>query len=190
MKPIIWTLTTILLLATSKVFASNDDILISRANRFFSSLSEAMPGSDNDTPERIALGKKLYFEKRLSINDKQACASCHKLDDGFAGVDNLPVSPGAKGDLGTRNSPTVLTMSSEPMRPHPSQTSGLLKIEGRRSDRCPARSELPRGCEAGDWNRLCSPTQCDHRGNPSMITVKGKHDGSATGQRCPTTGSS
>jgi cytochrome c peroxidase len=54
------------------------------------------------------LGKKLYFEKRLSINDTQSCATCHRLEDGFAGVDNLPTSPGARGEQGTRNSPTVL----------------------------------------------------------------------------------
>jgi cytochrome c peroxidase len=67
-----------------------------------------MPGSENDTPERIALGRQLYFEKRLSINDSQSCASCHRLDDGFAGVDNLATSPGARGESGIRNSPTVL----------------------------------------------------------------------------------
>ena len=108
MKPIIWTVSAILLLSTSNVFASDTEILMSRANRFFSPLPDAMPGSEDDTPERIALGKKLYFDKRLSINDSQACVSCHKLDDGFAGVDNLPLSPGAEGQLGTRNSPTVL----------------------------------------------------------------------------------
>jgi cytochrome c peroxidase len=67
-----------------------------------------MPGAENDSVERIALGKKLFFEKRLSINDTQSCASCHRLEDGFAGVDNLPTSPGARNEPGTRNSPTVL----------------------------------------------------------------------------------
>jgi len=108
MKYTLWIVITFLLLETSTVFADEVDLLIRRANRIFSPLPGAMPGSENDTPERIALGKKLYFEKRLSVNDKQSCASCHRLEDGFAGVDNLPVSPGAKGELGTRNSPTVL----------------------------------------------------------------------------------
>ena len=103
-----WLLTTTLLLTTANVFADDVDLLMSRANRFFSPLPQTMPGSENDTPERIALGKKLYFEKRLSINDKQSCASCHKLENGIAGVDNLPTSPGARGEKGTRNSPTVL----------------------------------------------------------------------------------
>ena len=97
-----------LFMATSSVIADDVGLLMSRANRIFSPLPEAMPGSEDDTPERIALGKKLYFEKRLSINDSQSCASCHILDNGAAGVDNLATSPGARGEKGTRNSPTVL----------------------------------------------------------------------------------
>ena len=107
-KNSIWLLATALLLVITNTFADDVDLLMSRANRFFSPLPQTMPGSENDTLERIALGRKLYFEKRLSINDKQSCASCHILENGFAGVDNLPTSPGAKGDMGTRNSPTVL----------------------------------------------------------------------------------
>lgn len=97
-----------LLLVTTSVIAADTELLIRRANRIFSPLPATMPGAENDTPERIALGEKLYFEKRLSINDTQSCASCHILTDGFAGVDNLPTSPGARKELGTRNSPTVL----------------------------------------------------------------------------------
>ena len=63
-----------------------------------------MPGSKNDTTERVAVGKKLYIEKRLSINDKQSCAACHIIENGFVGVDNLPTTPGAKGEKGARNS--------------------------------------------------------------------------------------
>ncbi len=108
LKHIIWIVITALLTATTTVFADESDRLISRANRYFGPLSDSMPGSENDTSELIALGRKLFFEKRLSINDTQSCASCHRLEDGFAGVDNLPTSPGARGEQGTRNSPTVL----------------------------------------------------------------------------------
>ena len=108
MKHIVWIVISFLILGTASAFSDDAERLISRANRYFSPLPDAMPGSENDTPERIALGKQLYFEKRLSINDTQSCASCHLLEGGAAGVDNLPVSPGAKGELGTRNSPTVL----------------------------------------------------------------------------------
>ena len=108
LKSVIFIFTFYLLNSTTTVFADETDRLISRADRFFGPLPDAMPGSENDTPERIALGKKLYFEKRLSINDTQSCATCHRLENGFAGVDNLPTSPGARGEQGTRNSPTVL----------------------------------------------------------------------------------
>jgi cytochrome c peroxidase len=60
------------------------------------------------TPEKIALGKKLYFDKRLSKDNTISCNSCHNLENG-TGVDNLPFSPGNdKGTFGGRNSPTTL----------------------------------------------------------------------------------
>jgi len=111
LKCIIALLVTCLLVSVNTSFAAGDDDferLVKRAKRDFIALPEKMPDSENDTVERIALGKKLFFDTRLSINDSQSCASCHRLDDGFAGVDNLPTAPGAKGKLGSRNRPTVL----------------------------------------------------------------------------------
>jgi cytochrome c peroxidase len=57
------------------------------------------------TPERVALGKKLYFDTRLSKNNKMSCNTCHKLET--FGVDNEPTSPGHLGKRGGRNSPSV-----------------------------------------------------------------------------------
>ncbi len=54
----------------------------------------------------ISLGKKLYFEKKLSINNTISCSSCHNLDT--FGVDNQATSPGHDGTRGGRNSPTSL----------------------------------------------------------------------------------
>lgn len=96
------------LLAATAAAADPADRLLRKALRYFEPLPASMPGAEHDTPERIALGRRLYFDKRLSVNDNQACASCHHLDDGAAGVDNLPTSPGTQGQIGTRNSPTVL----------------------------------------------------------------------------------
>jgi len=67
-----------------------------------------MPGSEKDTPALVSLGKKLYFEKRLSANNSQSCNSCHQVDGGKSGVDLEPTSPGAFGKRGGRNSPTTL----------------------------------------------------------------------------------
>ena len=82
--------------------------LMEQSRQVFGQLPKEMPGGKNDTPALVALGKKLYFEKRLSVNDSQSCNSCHLVDSGRFGVDNLPTSPGAKGKNGDRNSPTVL----------------------------------------------------------------------------------
>ncbi len=58
------------------------------------------------TKEKIKLGQVLYFDKRLSMDGTQSCNTCHNLST--FGVDNLPTSPGDKGQNGDRNSPTVL----------------------------------------------------------------------------------
>jgi cytochrome c peroxidase len=79
-----------------------------KAKQMLGALPAKMPGSENDTEALISLGKKLYFEKKLSQNNTQSCNSCHNVDGKGAGVDNLPTSPGAFGKTGDRNSPTVL----------------------------------------------------------------------------------
>ena len=45
--------------------------VLAKAKNIFAVLPEKMPGSENDTPDRIALGKKLYMDGRLSENDKR-----------------------------------------------------------------------------------------------------------------------
>lgn len=67
-----------------------------------------MPGGEKDTPAQIELGKKLYFDVRLSANDSQSCNTCHRVDEKLGGVDNEPTSKGAHGQRGGRNSPTTL----------------------------------------------------------------------------------
>ena len=71
-------------------------------------LPDKMPGSEDDTPARIALGKNLYFETKLSKNGSISCNSCHRVDAGLGGVDNASVSSGAFSETGDRNAPTVL----------------------------------------------------------------------------------
>jgi cytochrome c peroxidase len=56
------------------------------------------------SPELVALGRALYYENRLSKNQDISCNTCHQLD--AYGVDGKPTSPGHKGQLGNRNSPT------------------------------------------------------------------------------------
>lgn len=82
------------------------DTLQGQAQSLFKPLPAQMPGSENDSEALILLGKKLYHDPRLSINDNQSCASCHNVMTG--GDDGEATSPGAKGQRGGRNSPTVL----------------------------------------------------------------------------------
>lgn len=84
-----------------------DDAVWERANLLFDPLPEAAPSPQNPLSEaKIALGKRLYFDPQLSEKGNVSCNSCHDL--ATYGVDNLPFSPGDDGELGGRNSPTVL----------------------------------------------------------------------------------
>jgi cytochrome c peroxidase len=82
--------------------------LRAKAKALIQPLPDKMPGAEKDLPATIALGQKLYFEKRLSVNGKQSCNDCHMVDQNRAGVDNEPTSEGAHGKRGDRNSPTTL----------------------------------------------------------------------------------
>ncbi len=55
---------------------------------------------------KIELGRKLYFDARLSRDGTVSCASCHDPDRGFS--DGRSVSAGINGQLGGRNAPTVM----------------------------------------------------------------------------------
>jgi cytochrome c peroxidase len=60
--------------------------------------------------EKAKLGKKLFFDARLSRNNSIACVSCHNLAAG--GDDNLQYSFGIDGQEGNMNSPTVLNATN------------------------------------------------------------------------------
>ncbi len=65
-----------------------------------------VPKDNPITPEKVALGKRLFMDKRFSADGTVACATCHDPEKAF--VDGLPVSKGIKGLTGTRNAPTVV----------------------------------------------------------------------------------
>ncbi len=74
--------------------------------QLFEPLPEAMPSKTNlITDEKVALGRMLYYETRLSRSQQISCNSCHVLK--AYGVDGQPTSDGHKGQKGNRNSPTV-----------------------------------------------------------------------------------
>ena len=68
---------------------------------------QAFVPKDNELTEaRVALGRKLYFDTRLSADGTVSCATCHDVTRGF--TDQRKTSEGIKDQLGQRNAPTVL----------------------------------------------------------------------------------
>ncbi len=65
-----------------------------------------IPEDNPQTKEKIALGKKLYEDKRFSADGTVSCATCHDSAKAFG--DGLPVAEGINKLKGTRNSPTVI----------------------------------------------------------------------------------
>lgn len=66
------------------------------------------PGQE-PTVQLVALGDKLFNDKRLSVDDTLACATCHDPAKGFSDHrGNRPTSAGVQNQLGQRNAPTVL----------------------------------------------------------------------------------
>ena len=63
-----------------------------------------IPADNPQTPEQIALGKLLFFDPRLSVNNTVACGTCHQPGKGMS--DGLVRPSGVKGEL-PRNSMTV-----------------------------------------------------------------------------------
>ena len=63
------------------------------------------PADNPPTAETIALGKRLYYDPALSVDNTVSCASCHAPEYGFA--DPRQFSVGVNQKLGGRNSPPV-----------------------------------------------------------------------------------
>lgn len=92
----------------SKVKMSDEDkALFDLAANYFEPIPDIVPNVDNPVmAAKTELGRMLYFDTRLSLSNSISCNSCHNLST--YGVDNNPVSVGFAGQLGVRNSPTVL----------------------------------------------------------------------------------
>lgn len=63
------------------------------------------PKENEQTAEKVALGHKLFFEKKLSVDGSVSCYSCHQNEHGNGGKD--PVAIGAKEKKLTRHSPVI-----------------------------------------------------------------------------------
>jgi cytochrome c peroxidase len=68
-------------------------------------MTASAPANNPTNSQKVELGKKLFFDPRLSLTGTVSCNSCHNLMAG--GEDSRPVSMGIEGRLGNRNAPTV-----------------------------------------------------------------------------------
>ena len=66
----------------------------------------ATAGAQKVSNDKIALGKTLFFDKRLSVDGTTSCASCHDPATAFTSKDAVAV--GIMGRSGTRNVPTII----------------------------------------------------------------------------------
>ncbi len=83
--------------------------------QMFGALPAAFESKKNPaTPAKVELGRMLYYETRLSKSHQISCNTCHDLAK--FGDDGQKTSPGHRGQLGTRNSPTVYNAAGQSMQ--------------------------------------------------------------------------
>jgi len=66
-----------------------------------------VPAENAPTVEKVALGRKLFFDRRLSFNNTMSCGMCHIPEQGFTN-NELATPVGVEGRTVRRNSPTIL----------------------------------------------------------------------------------
>lgn len=64
-----------------------------------------VPEDNPNTPAKVALGRQLYYDTRLSVDGSRSCYSCHVCEHGL--TDGKPVAEGAAGKVLTRSSPSL-----------------------------------------------------------------------------------
>ncbi len=67
-----------------------------------------LPSSNPQTPEKIELGKQLFFDRRLSGDGTMSCATCHDPEKGYS--DDLAISLSYPTTRNWRNSPTLINV--------------------------------------------------------------------------------
>lgn len=65
------------------------------------------------TADVAEIGRKLFFDTRLSRHGDVACTNCHQPDRAY--TDNLPVARGTDGQTGTRNAPSLINIAYAPV---------------------------------------------------------------------------
>jgi len=90
------------------VSASAADPLRDQVKDLFEPIPQVAPAQPGNpaTPEKLALGKMLYFDPRLSVSHNISCGTCHVI--GMGGSDGRSTAIGHNWQRGGRKAPTVL----------------------------------------------------------------------------------
>jgi len=68
-----------------------------------------LPRDNPLTVERVTLGKQLFFDRHISVNDAQSCADCHVVDKAF--TDGRSTARGAEGTFGPRKTMPLFNLA-------------------------------------------------------------------------------
>jgi cytochrome c peroxidase len=101
-----------LFLAGISFGSDEDESLLKQANKIFGPLPQAMVSEKNPiTPEKVKLGKMLFYETRISVDGTVSCSRCHPI--GLYAADGLRKSIGNNCKVNPRNAPTVLNAAGQ-----------------------------------------------------------------------------
>ena len=83
-----------------------------------------VPADNPLTKEKVSLGRRIFFDRRLSINDTFSCAICHIPEQGFTN-NEIQTAVGVEGRSGKRNSPTIYNIAYHERLFHDARESTL-----------------------------------------------------------------
>ncbi len=91
---------------------NGDEDLLKQAKQIFGPLQQVMLSDKNPiTPDKVKLGKMLFYETRVSVDGTVSCVKCHPI--GLYASDGLKKSIGNNCKLNPRNAPTVLNAAGQ-----------------------------------------------------------------------------
>lgn len=105
-----------------------------------------IPDSNPLTPEKIALGRKLFYDQRLSANETQSCSSCHDQAKAFSDGQVQPL--GSTGQRLKRNAQALFNLAYLPN--YTWASSAIVSLETQIP--IPMRSERPPELGINDGN--------------------------------------
>jgi cytochrome c peroxidase len=102
----------ILFCAGMSLGANGDEDLLKQAKQIFGPLPQVMTSEKNPvTPEKVKLGKILFYENRISVDGTVSCARCHPI--GLYAADGLKKSIGNNCKVNPRNAPTLFNAAGQ-----------------------------------------------------------------------------